>query len=239
MILDLLCEIIWNIARQANLFDIRKRVDIAIDYTEWFYYGNRSSPMVVGKMPERGTNKCYKFITLNIVDSGKRFTLLALPVSNLTGKEGLLTKLIHYAKQRIKINHVYLDRGFFNSKSIGVLNSSGLRWLIPGQMNPAIRRAMKISFAPNVITGFQMKNTIFNLVIAKDKTDEKRVFATNMCFENNDVNLIERLFLLYSKRWGIETSYSDRSVGATLLVRRGCPSARVLRPEPVHAHAGP
>jgi putative transposase len=33
------------------------------------------------------------------------------------------------------------------------------------------------------------------------------VFATNIHFEDIDVNLIDRLSLLYSKRWGIETSY--------------------------------
>ncbi len=204
---ETLFEVVWEMARQANIFDIRKPVDVAIDFTEWFYYGDRKASMVVGKMPERGTDSCYKFITLTIVDSGKRFTLLALPVSNLNTKEELLTKLIYYAKNRIKINKVYLDRGFFDSKSIGVLNSFGIKWLMPGQKNYLIRRTMDLSPAPSVITGFAMKNARFNLIIAKDKTGEKRVFATNMQFENNDVDLIERLFLLYSKRWGIETSY--------------------------------
>jgi putative transposase len=163
--------------------------------------------MVVGKMPERGTDKCYKFITLNIVESGKRFTLLALPVSNLNSKEELLTKLIHYAKKRIKINHVYVDRGFFDSKSIGVLNGFGLKWLMPGHKNYAVRRAMELSPAPSVITGFQMKTCRFNLVIAKGEFTDKIVFATNMSFNDNDVDLIDRLSFLYSKRWGIETSY--------------------------------
>ena len=204
---ETLFEIVWEMSRQANIIDIRKSVDLAIDYTEWFYYGDRKSPMVVGKMPERGTDSCYKFITLNIVDSGKRFTLLALPVGSLNTKGELLTKLIYYAKKRIKINKVYLDRGFFDSKSISVLNGFGLHWLMPGQMNYLIRRIMEVSPAPSVITGFTMKNSRFNLIIAKDKMGEKRVFATNMHFENNEVDLIERLFLLYSKRWGIETSY--------------------------------
>jgi len=204
---ETLFEIVWEMARQANMFDVRKRVDVAIDYTEWFYYGNRKTLMVVGKMPERGTDRCYKFITLNIVDNGKRFTLLALPVNALSTKEELLTRLVYYAKKRVKINHVYLDRGFFDSKSIGVLNGFGLKWLMPGQRNYAIRRAMDLSPAPSVVTGFRMKTCRFNLIIAKDKTGEKRVFTTNMNFCNNDVDLLERLFLLYSKRWGIETSY--------------------------------
>ena len=33
------------------------------------------------------------------------------------------------------------------------------------------------------------------------------MFATNRDYNPNDVDLLERLFLLYSKRWGIETSY--------------------------------
>ncbi len=35
----------------------------------------------------------------------------------------------------------------------------------------------------------------------------KRVFATNISFDENDAKLAERLLMLYSKRWGIETSY--------------------------------
>jgi putative transposase len=202
-----LFEIIWDITKQSNAFDIRKRVDLAVDFTEWLYYGNRKTPMILGKMPERGTDKCYKFITINIVDSGKRFTLLALPVSNFDTKEVLLNKLIYCAKKRVKINRVYLDRGFFDSKSINVLNSSGVRWLIPGTMNPLIKKTLEISPAPTVITGFNMKHVRFNLAIGYDKNGEKRAMATNEQYNSNDVNFIDRLFILYSKRWGIETSY--------------------------------
>ena len=159
-------------------------------------------------MPERGTDKCYKFASINIVEKGKRFTLLALPVSNLTNKEEILTKLLYYTKKRVKINKLYVDRGFFDSKSIGVFNTFGVKWLMPGHKNYAIRRAMDVSPAPRVISGFCMKNVRFNLVIGINKrSGEKQVFATNMHFKDNDVDHIERLFFLYSKRWGIETSY--------------------------------
>jgi len=65
---------------------------------------------------------------------------------------------------------------------------------------------MELTPAPSVIKDFPMKNVKFNLIIA-NKDGEKRVFATNMRFNENDPKLIQRLFLLYSKRWGIETSY--------------------------------
>ena len=82
-----LFEIIWEMTKTANLFDIRKQYDVAIDFTEWYFYGDRSAPMVVGKKPERGTTKCYKFATINIVEAGKRFTMLALPVGPFDNKE--------------------------------------------------------------------------------------------------------------------------------------------------------
>ena len=44
-------------------------------------------------------------------------------------------------------------------------------------------------------------------MIAKGDFVDKIVFATNMSFNDNDVDLIDRLSFLYSKRWGIETSY--------------------------------
>ena len=47
-----LFEIVWEMARKANTFDIRKRYDVAIDFTEWYFYGDRSAPMVVGKLDE-------------------------------------------------------------------------------------------------------------------------------------------------------------------------------------------
>ena len=71
---------------------------------------------------------------------------------------------------------------------------------------------MELTPAPAVVKGFILNNVRINLIILEE-TDErtgekvKRLFATNKEFDPNDVDLLERLFLLYSKRWGIETSY--------------------------------
>jgi len=52
-----------------------------------------------------------------------------------------------------------------------------------------------------------MESCTFNVVIAEDDDGNKRAFVTNEQFEENDVDLTQRLFLLYGKRWGIERSY--------------------------------
>jgi len=204
-------EIVWDMTRKINLFDIRKHYDVAIDYTEWHFYGDRSAPMVVGKEPERGTSKCYKFATINIVESGKRFTLLALPVGPFDKKEEILRKLLGYVLERIKIRRVYVDRGFCDSYSIKIFNNLHLKYLMPCSHYSTVRDALKITTAPSIITGFEMKDVTFNLVIVKEEDNNgamvKRAFATNETFEENDVSLADRLFILYGKRWGIETSY--------------------------------
>ena len=202
-----LFEIVWQMTRQSNIFDIHKRYDVAIDFTEWYFYGDRSAPMVVGKEPDRGTTKCYKFATINIVEAGKRFTLLALPVGPFDNKEQVLTKLLRYTQQRIKIRRVYVDRGFFDSKAIKVFEQFQLKYLMPATQIPTVKKILSIASSPSIITDFEMKDITFNLVIVEDENGDKRAFATNEEYNENDVNLAERLFLLYGKRWGVETSY--------------------------------
>ncbi len=208
-----LFEVVWEMARKNNLFDVRKRYDVAIDFTEWYFYGDKSSFMVVGKEPDRGTAKCYKFITINIVEAGKRFTLLALPVSALDNisKDKLIKKLLSYALQRIKIRRVFVDRGFFDSKSIRAIEHFHLKYLMPAVRQENIRDLMKVTPAPSVVTDFILKDVKLNLVILEEELKEgkkvKRVFATNEDYDDKDVDLLEYLFDLYGKRWGIETSY--------------------------------
>jgi putative transposase len=206
-----LFEIVWEMSRKINLFDIRKHYDVAIDFTEWYFYGDRSAPMVVGKAPERGTSKCYKFATINIVESGKRFTLLALPVGSFDKKEDVLRILLCYVLERIKIRRVYVDRGFCDSYSIKVFNSLNLKYLMPATKLSTVKNILEIASAPSIITDFEMKDVSFNLVIVEEEDNNgimvKRAFATNEEYNENDVNLAERLFDLYGKRWGIETSY--------------------------------
>jgi hypothetical protein len=202
-----LFEILWEMTKQTNVIDLRKSYDVAIDYTEWYFYGDRSTPMVVGKKPERGTTKCYKFATINIVESGKRFTLLAIPVGPFDTKEKILKQLFTYALKRIKIKRVYVDRGFFDSTSINTIKQFRLKFLMPCTANSRIKKMLEILPAPTVINDYEMESCTFNVVIVEDDEGNKRAFATNEQFNENDVDLTTRLFLLYGKRWGIETSY--------------------------------
>ncbi len=198
-------DLIFKMAKRSNLFSGRK-MDVAIDFTDWFYYGKDRSPMVMGKKPEKGTSRCFRFATINIVEHGQRFTLLALPVSTFDTKEKIVEKLASFAKERIPIRKLYADRGFFSASIINLFKKMGVTFLMPAIRNDRIIDYANSVSPPAIIKGYPMKDCKFNLIVL-ERDGKRYAFATNINLNNNDVTLSEKLFLPYSKRWGVETSY--------------------------------
>jgi len=205
-IFTIIFEKVWEMARKENLFNPYRKYDIAIDFTDWLFYGDKAAPMVVGRKHDNGTDKCYRFATINIVEADRRFTLLALPVGHFDRKEDILANLIEYAKKRIKVRKVYLDRGFFSTKCIQMLNKYHVNFLMPCTAYSTIVGLLKISPSPSVVKDFRIGNIPINVVIVEND-GKKYAFASNEDWDENDVDLADRVFTQYGKRWGIETSY--------------------------------
>jgi putative transposase len=81
-------------------------------------------------------------------------------------------------------------------------------FLIPSfNLSQKFKKIINVMPPPKIIKDYEMKNTHFNIAKAKDEKNQCRAFATNIDFNENEPGLSDRLFYLYSKRWGIETSY--------------------------------
>lgn len=65
---------------------------------------------------------------------------------------------------------------------------------------------MKISPAPSVVKDFRIGDVLINVVIV-ESDGKKYAFASNEEWDENDVDLADKIFRQYGKRWGIETSY--------------------------------
>jgi len=197
----------WKLAKKHGILNKRK-YDVAIDYTDWLYFGKPTEMVVRGKERE-GTNKSFRFATISIVENGCRFVLLALPVNTFSNRKNVIDKLLAYAKSKIRINRLYADRGFFSQEMINLFKDHGLKFLMPATQNSRIKKMLKTLPAPSVINEYEMTQgkVNYNLVIIEDEKGEKRAFATNLEVSEKEANLSIRLFGLYSKRWGIETSY--------------------------------
>ena len=203
-------EVIWKLTKAAELFKGRKPVNVAIDFHDWHYFGDKNTPMVVETKPDRGTSRCYKFATVNIVEKGRRFTLLALPVGSFDNKEKIVEELLSYAMKKVRIRYVYMDRGFFSGRMINLMDRMCLKFLMPATKNKRVEEQLSTMPAPTIIKGYEMgdrdNKTSFNLVIVEENK-QKYAFATNISFDEKEADLANRLFGLYGKRWGIETSY--------------------------------
>ena len=84
------------------------------------------------------------------------------------------------------------------------------KFLMPCTSNNRIKQLMGQLPAPFVVRDYKMNDVTFNIVIAKDEKrygDKKLAFASNEDWNENDLDLSERICRAYSKRWGIETSY--------------------------------
>ena len=159
-----------------------------------------------------GTCHCYRFINLTIVDAGRRFTLLSLPMGKFTSQTEAVRKLLEFARGKIGIKRVYLDRGFFRVDTINLLDAMGIEYLMPAIKDQKIKETCDMMSAPSVIKGYrrgnEKKSAHFNLVILKAMEEEdKLVFATNMEIGKREGELAAWLLPLYSKRWGIETTH--------------------------------
>jgi putative transposase len=199
-------EKIFEIAKSYGVF--KNAVDLAIDFTDMPYYGDKNDTMIMGGKKHKGTHFSYRFITLNIVVDGLRFTIMALPRSAFTTDEKLVRKLLICAKEHVMIRYVFLDRGFFNSKIINTLQDLDVKFLMPATANPKVKELAVKGDMPAihdyVMKGHQKHYAKFKLVVAEDDKGLVGAFATNIDVETGRE---ADLFTLYGKRWGIETSY--------------------------------
>lgn len=196
-------EEIFKLAKQSNVFKNRK-FDIAIDYHDIPYWGDKSNPMLVRTPKEQGTTYAFRFATVAIVEHGRQFTLLTLPVSPLDKNNDIVDRLITFAKNIISIDTVYLDRGFYSGEVIDVLKEHNVNFLMVAVRNKATKRLLRENYHRKIIDYTMGKSTTFKIIIT-EKDGDKHAFATNL-----NLGLKRRflyLYKLYGKRWNIETSY--------------------------------
>jgi len=177
----------------------REEVEIAIDSTDWLYYG-KEVPWVVRVQPREGTSKGFKFMTVNIVEPGLRFTVAIKPVFEFSDEVKILEELIKEVKRWFRVKCVYLDRYFFNVKFIAKLQELGLKFIMPAIKNPKVKRLLEQFDAPTIVR-YRMeggdRKVYFNLFIVEGNDGQKIVFASNYPYYYESV-IAEK----YRRRWG-------------------------------------
>lgn len=185
----------------------RRTFDIAYDVHKIPYYGN-GIRYIKSSEPDKGTSDFFQFLTCSIVENGRRFILDVVPISPFDDLHSLLDLSLSKVKAKIKIGYVYMDRGFNSAKIIRVLKDKKVKFLMPMTRNPLVKEAFdKAEYCKaRVFNDFKVAGEKVNLAIVNNELGDKHAFICN--FDIHPV-IAFKLYSLYSKRWGIETSYRN------------------------------
>ena len=188
------------------------RVNCAIDTHDIPYYGDKKRSFVRGTKEKAGTNYAVCFITLNIVENGRRLTVAALPYLPLDDKTELVKRLITIARKVISIDVLFMDKGFPSVEMLQMLDRLKVKYLMATQRWKGVKKILKGKRKFPLIAEYEMKGTgksAKTTLFAVEKVDgDKKLrfcFITNMKIDSSRdaLNLAE----LFRNRWGIETSY--------------------------------
>ncbi len=106
----------------------------------------------------------------------------------------------------------YLDRGFNRVKIINVLKKHRVSFVMPMIRSPTVKawlgkaEGSKSYVVEDFKIGKRESSAKVNLVLVDDEKGVKRAFICNFPIAEP---IAYRLYSMYSKRWGIETSYRN------------------------------
>lgn len=188
------------------------------------YYGRTRDIHVLGMERVRGTNFGHGYASIECVNTRERFTLAALPLTQFTTKQQMITYLVQEARIHVMISLLFLDREFFDVESLNTLIGLSTWFVIPAERNPAVKKVILSAHSESqpipereecvLITTYTMtkgkQSVTVNLVVIlypPKKTGEnwdEFAYVTNI-----PVTLENALIFAesYRTRWGIETGY--------------------------------
>jgi len=199
-------DVIFNFAKRNYSVLNKRKLEIAYDIHDVPFYG-KGSRYVCGGKNKDGTTKFFKFLTCSIVSKGERFILDIVPISPLCNEYDEFEKSLLRVKSKIRIECIYLDRGFDRPKYINAIKRQGEKFLMPKIKSLTVKAWLEKSegCSSRVIEDFRIgTETKVNLILVNNDEGVKQGFICNFKITHH---IATHLYTLYSRRWGIETSY--------------------------------
>ncbi len=124
----------------------------------------------------------------------------------------LIDESLARVKSKIKVDKVYMDRGFNSSKIINILKKHKLNFLMPMVRSSTVKKYFDVyeGLPSGIVNDFQIgkgkDKATTNLILVDDKLGIKRAFICNFDIAPS---FAYKLYEMYRRRWGIETSYRN------------------------------
>lgn len=206
-ITDKLLELCFKL----NIFKKDYEFDLAIDYHDIAYHGNKDDEGIVGSKKE--PHWAYRFATIDIIERGCTFSLFALPFIETSLDKNIVNRLINEAKKRVRINCLYIDAEFSGAELIDIYNEHGIVYIARAKSS----YVYKVEKQHKKSTSFEYPRIRY---VDKSPVETKTTWVINVFMENGKIkkesyytNLkvtkrnIDKFHLQYDKRWNIEVDY--------------------------------
>lgn len=122
-------------------------VNVAIDEHDHPYYGADSRYLMgVGSKKFRGTDRAYRFATLESVKRGERSVLSVMRHDQPDGIDSsreVETPIEHAVEPGIKINIILMDRGYLDAGVMNNVDTMGMKYIVPARDSPRVLRLKK------------------------------------------------------------------------------------------------
>lgn len=189
---------------------------VAIDLTDLEYYG-QADEYVHNSVKRKGTRyqraTVYRYATLSIIGWRFKLTLAILPVRKEEKLEDVVDQLLTRVEKLVRIRCVILDKGFYNTAVLNMIEEHRLHYLLP----VVKREDVDLLYWQCTVTDKWRWKYVMNKT---DKTRCKEVtiyfhelyaseyigFITNRGMKSDTG---KRLIRLYDQRWNIENGYKE------------------------------
>ena len=213
---------------QARPFIPPHPVDIAVDFHEIPYYGeaiDRKHPQFVKTKEERGTHRAYRYVTLDIVRPGFRFTVAARYLDHRGRLVEVLRNVLRDAeKAGVQIGRLYLDREFYGYAVLSWLSRQGRTVIVPLRLGSRQRKrwehGQKSYVTEHVLKDSKRRGAPLPLrihVVVRYQKGKKfgkhgcqyLIYAVigHVALDARHEVPLRRTHELYRRRFGIESSY--------------------------------
>ena len=215
-LLDALYTFGWRTLRH-------RRWDIAIDQHYCPFYGDRSTPGIVGGQKKHGSKYHYAYATAAIIHRRHRYTVGLLALHSDDKPHDIVTLLLGQVQARgLRLRGVALDSGFDSGDTLLALQERGLSYVVPLRRKGRgpNRRNACFSLPVGTITEVAWKTDksrrpVRTQAVVLRRAGERsvKVYAFGGWQASSALGRARQAKRAYRRRFGIETSYRQLNEG--------------------------
>jgi hypothetical protein len=215
----------------------RRTWDVAIDLHFCPFYGDRSTPGVVGGQKKQGTNYFYGYATACLIHPRHRYVvgLLPLAAGGMKPHDVVAALLGQMSSRGLAVRGVVLDSGFDSALTILLLQGRGLAYAVPLRKKGDKASPRNDWFARpegevaerswKAKRGSRRRVRTQTVVRVRRRDGKVQVLAFGGWGEEGAGRALRRAARLagrrYGSRFGIETSYRQMNEGKARTTKKG------------------